>query len=120
MNLVYKRDRLSTNEWVLIYNDLLHIRYRFLMVLLVPTALLTLTLTVYEYRKYDGKFQTKQLAKLRRDIHEVRHSDSIISSILGRCFEVRDILSYDVQRLYAHSQFATPHLQDLSERPRSL
>jgi hypothetical protein len=67
----HRRDKLAPTEWILIYNDVMHVRFRFMMTLLLATVFSTTIYGLQDYRKHNGKFTNPQLAKLQRDLYEV-------------------------------------------------
>ncbi|KAI6212266.1 hypothetical protein M3Y94_00000500 [Aphelenchoides besseyi] len=77
VRLFHRRDRLSSNEWLLIYNNLNGYRYGYFLRLLVPSTIFVTTFAYLDYRK-NPRFTYPAFQKLRRDFRELGFVGKII------------------------------------------
>ncbi|KAI6198435.1 hypothetical protein M3Y96_00519000 [Aphelenchoides besseyi] len=77
VRLFYRRDCMSSNEWLLIYNNLSGQRYSYFLRILVPSTVFVSTFAYLDYRK-NPRFTYSSFQKLRRDFRELGFLGKII------------------------------------------
>ncbi|KAI6170785.1 hypothetical protein M3Y97_01111300 [Aphelenchoides bicaudatus] len=106
--LKHRQDKLSPKEWILIYNDIMHTRFRFLMCFLLPSAFFIGIYALQDYNKNGGKVFTQAVAAFKT------------KSLRRRLLQVRYFIFDVMQRKCFDPKCSTTCLQNLSEYSRSI